>query len=162
MGLDSKNEVNAPSFSKRAIRLNNESDDNGLSLSQGVLMLDVLVSSVNVPSSASMGAQVPARRNRVAGDAYAVPAGSDQDTLSLKNQSKFKPLAATKAEKKPVETASIQFTAEASFDEVQKRQALEKKQSQVQALNHEVITDAYKASAYASHGNKGSYIDFST
>lgn len=113
-------------------------------------MRDMHVSSVNVPSAASMSAQVSARRNQVAGDTYAIPAGSDRDTLSLKNQSKLKTSVEMKAEKTPIESAPTQSAPEVSF-----------KDAQVDALKKELVADSNKATAYASHGNKGTYVDFS-
>ena len=67
-----------------------------------------------------------------------------------------------KTEKKPIESAPTQGTTEVSFNEAEKSRTAEKNQAQLETLNRELLTDAYKASAYAAHGNKGNYVDFST
>jgi hypothetical protein len=150
MDIDFKSEVDLLCRYLSDHLLGSKFDDNCEGCHRRTFMRDMHVSSVNVPSAASMSAQVSARSNRVAGDTYAVPAGSDRDTLSLKNQSKFKTPVEMKAEKKPIEAAPTQSTTEVFFNE-----------ARVDALNKELVADGNIATAYASHGNKGTYVDFS-
>ncbi len=121
------------------------------------------VSSVNVPTTASMSAQVAARPNKVAGNSAPQVAGLSKDALDVKQKEKPDMLANLKAIEAQI-AARAQEAANVNSLEISynKREALlsvKVQEQQTGDLIRELKFKDYKAVVYGSHGYKGAYVD---
>ena len=121
------------------------------------------MTAINIPSAASMGAQVSARPNRVAGDATPQVAGQNKNALEVKQIEKPDMLANLKA-------IEAQIAARASEpknlkpSEMPDSKQLAQQAIKVQAqhnedLHHDLQLKNYKEAVYSANGLKGAYID---
>jgi len=118
----------------------------------------VSVTSVNVPTAASMSAQVAARPNKVAGDATPQIAGLGKNALEVKQKEKPDMLANLKAIEAQIE-ARAQEAANVNLLDISynKREALlsvKVQEQQTGDLIRELKFKDYKALVY-----KGAYVD---
>ena len=118
----------------------------------------VSVTSVNVPTAASMSAQVAARPNKVAGDATPQIAGLGKNALEVKQKEKPDMLANLKAIEAQIE-ARAQEAANVNLLDISynKREALlsvKVQEQQTGDLIRELKFKDYKAIVY-----KGAYLD---
>ncbi len=121
------------------------------------------VSSVNVPTTASMSAQVAARPNKVAGNSAPQVAGLSKDALEVKQKDKPDMLANLKVIEAQI-AARAQEAANVNSLEISynKREALlsvKVQEQQTGDLIRELKFKDYKAVVYGSHGYKGAYVD---
>jgi hypothetical protein len=123
----------------------------------------VSVTSVNVPTAASMSAQVAARPNKVAGDSTPQIAGLGKDALEVKQKEKPDMLANLKAIEAQIAARAQEAANVNSLDiSYNKREALLSVKVQAQQtgdLVRELKFKDYKAMVYGSHGYKGAYVD---
>ena len=123
------------------------------------------VTSVNVPTSASMSAQVAARSNRLAGDATTQSAGQTrvERTPKLKTQNDL--VAQIKAIEAQIAARAEQARDVNSLDiSYNKKDALlsvKVKEDRTGDLVRELQFKDYKAQAYSNHGYKGANVDIS-
>ena len=121
------------------------------------------VTPVNVPTAASMTAQVSARSNRLAGDTTIQSAGQPrvERTPKLKTQNDL--LAQIKAIEAQIAARAEQAADVNSLDiSYSKKDALlsvKVKEDRSGDLVRELQFKDYKAHAYASHGYKGANVD---
>ncbi len=118
----------------------------------------VSVTSVNVPTAATMSAQVAARPNKVAGDATPQIAGLGKNALEVKQKEKPDMLANLKAIEAQIE-ARAQEAANVNLLDISynKREALlsvKVQEQQTGDLIRELKFKDYKALVY-----KGAYLD---
>lgn len=122
----------------------------------------VQATSVNVPTAASMSAQVSARPARLAGDTHIQSAGQSKErTPKLKSQ------ADLQAQMQAIEAqiaARAQQAADVNSLDIaySKKEALlsvKVKEQQSGDLVRELQFKDYKAMAYSNHGYKGAYVD---
>lgn len=120
----------------------------------------VSVSSVNVPTAASMSAQVSARPNKVAGNAVPQIAGLGKDALEVKEIKKPDMLANLKAIEAQIEARAKEAANVNSLDiSYNKKEALlsvKVQEQQTGDLIRELKFKDYKAIVY-----KGAYVDMS-
>ena len=123
----------------------------------------VSVTSVNVPTAASMSAQVSARPNKVAGNATPQIAGLGKDALEVKQKEKPDMLANLKAIEAQIAARAQEAANVNSLDiSYNKREALlsvKVQEQQTGDLVRELKFKDYKAMVYGSHGYKGAYVD---
>ncbi len=121
------------------------------------------VSSVNVPTAASMSAQVAARPNKVAGNSAPQVAGLSKDALDVKQKEKPDMLANLKAIEAQIAARAQEAANVNSLDiSYNKREALlsvKVQEQQTGDLIRELKFKDYKAVVYGSHGYKGAYVD---
>lgn len=123
----------------------------------------VSVTSVNVPTAASMSAQVSARPNKVAGNSAPQIAGLNKDVLEVKQKEKPDMLANLKAIEAQIAARAKEAANVNSLDiSYNKREALlsvKVQEQQTGDLIRELKFKDYKAMAYEPHGYKGAYVD---
>ena len=123
----------------------------------------VSVTSVNVPTAASMSAQVAARPNKVAGNSAPQVAGLSKDALEVKQKEKPDMLANLKAIEAQIAARAQEAANVNSLDiSYNKREALlsvKVQEQQTGDLVRELKFKDYKAMVYGSHGYKGAYVD---
>ena len=121
------------------------------------------VSSVNVPTAASMSAQVSARLTKVAGNSAPQIAGLNKDALEVKQKEKPDMLANLKAIEAQIAARAQEAANVNSLDiSYNKREALlsvKVQEQQTGDLIRELKFKDYKAMVYESHGYKGAYLD---
>lgn len=126
-------------------------------------MNGISVTSVNVPTAASMSQQVSARPNRVAGDTTPQVAGVSKNALEVKQQEKPDMLANLKAIEAQIAARAQEAANVNSLDiSYNKREALlsvKVQEQQTGDLIRELKFKDYKAMVYAPHGFKGGYVD---
>ncbi len=121
------------------------------------------VSSVNVPTIASMSAQVSARPNKVAGEVAPQVAGVNQTAVEVKQKEKPDLLASLKVIEAQIaarakEPANIN-TLDISYNKAQALLSVKVEQQQTGDLIRELKFKDYKAMVYSPHGYKGGYVD---
>ena len=123
----------------------------------------VSVTSVNVPTAASMSAQVSARPSKVAGNSAPQIAGLGKDALEVKQKEKPDMLANLKAIEAQIAARAQEAANVNSLDiSYSKREALlsvKVQEQQTGDLIRELKFKDYKAMVYGSHGYKGAYVD---
>lgn len=123
----------------------------------------VSVTSVNVPTAASMSAQVAARPNKVAGNTTPQIAGLGKDALEVKQKEKPDMLANLKAIEAQIAARAKEAANVNSLDiSYNKREALlsvKVQEQQTGDLIRELKFKDYKAMVYAPHGYKGANVD---
>ena len=123
----------------------------------------VSVTSVNVPTAASMSAQVAARPNKLAGNSTPQIAGLGKDALEVKQKEKPDMLANLKAIEAQIAARAQEAANVNSLDiSYNKREALlsvKVQEQQTGDLIRELKFKDYKAMVYGSHGYKGAYVD---
>jgi uncharacterized FlaG/YvyC family protein len=123
------------------------------------------VTSVNVPTSASMSAQVAARSNRLAGDATTQSAGQTrvERTPKLKTQNDL--LAQIKAIEAQIAARAEQArdvnSLDISYNKKESLLSVKVKEDRSGDLVRELQFKDYKAQAYSNHGYKGANVDIS-
>jgi uncharacterized FlaG/YvyC family protein len=126
-------------------------------------MNGISITSVNVPTAASMSQQVSARPNRVAGDTTPQVAGLSKNALEVKQQEKPDMLANLKAIEAQIAARAQEAANVNSLDiSYNKREALlsvKVQEQQTGDLIRELKFKDYKAMVYAPHGFKGAYVD---
>ena len=121
------------------------------------------VTSVNVPTAASMSAQVSARPNKVAGDVAPQVAGQSKNALEVKQQAKPDMLANLKAIEAQIaaraqEAANVN-ALDISYNKKEALLSVKVEQQQTGDLIRELKFKDYQAMAYSPHGYKGGYVD---
>lgn len=126
-------------------------------------MNSVSVSSVSVPTAASMSAQVSARPNQLAGANQAQPAGQVKDARELKQAAKPDMLAQIKAIEAQIaaraEQAANVNALNISYNKQEAVLSVKVQEQQTGDLIRELKFKDYKAMAYTSHGYKGATVD---
>ena len=126
-------------------------------------MNSINATSTNIPTSASIAAQVAARPNKVAGNSTPQVAGQSKDALQVKQKEKPDLLASLKAIEAQIAARAKEAANVNSLDiSYNKREALlsvKVEQQQTGDLIRELKFKDYKAMAYSPHGYKGSYVD---
>lgn len=126
-------------------------------------MNTISITSVNVPTAASMSAQVAARPNKQAGEAAPQIAGQFKNALELKQNDKPDMLASLKAieaqiaerAKQAVDVNSLDISYNKKLAEL----SVKVEQQQTGDLIRELKFKDYKATVYGPHGFKGAYVD---
>ena len=126
-------------------------------------MNSISVTSVNVPTAASMSAQVSARPNKVAGNAAPQIAGQGKDALEIKQKEKPDLLVNLKAIEAQIaarakEAANVN-ALDISYNKKEALLSVKVEQQQSGDLIRELKFKDYKAVAYSPHGYKGSSVD---
>lgn len=126
-------------------------------------MSAISVTSVNVPTAASMSAQVSARPAKLAGDNLPQPAGKTQDARQIKQADQPDMLAQLKAIEAQL-AARAQQAADVSalnisYNKQDRLLSVKVQEQQTGELIRELKFRDYKAMAYTSHGYKGTYLD---
>ena len=123
----------------------------------------VSVTSVNVPTAASMSAQVAARPNKVAGDSTPQIAGLSKGALEVKQKEKPDMLANLKAMEAQIAERAKQAadvnSVDISYNKKLAELSVKVEQQQTGDLIRELKFKDYKAMAYGQHGFKGAYVD---
>ena len=126
-------------------------------------MNTISVTSVNVPTAASMSAQVSARPNKVAGEPAPQVAGLSKNALDVKQKEKPDMLANLKVIEAQIAARAQEAANVNSLDiSYNKREALlsvKVQEQQTGDLIRELKFKDYKAMVYGSHGYKGAYVD---
>ena len=126
-------------------------------------MSAISVTSVNMPTAASMSAQVSARPAKVAGDNALQPAGQNKDARELKQAAKPDMLAQLKAIEAQIaaraEQAANVNALDISYNKKEAALSVKVQEQQTGELIRELKFKDYKAMAYASHGYKGTLLD---
>ena len=126
-------------------------------------MNSVSVTSINIPTTASVSAQISARPNKVAGNATPQIAGLGKDALEIKQQIKPDLLASLKAIEAQIaaraKEASNVNLLDISYNKKQAVLSVKVEQQQTGNLIRELQFKDYKAQAYSPHGYKGAYVD---
>ena len=123
------------------------------------------VTSVNVPTSASMSAQVAARSKRLAGDATTQSAGQTrvERTPKLKTQNDL--VAQIKAIEAQIAARAEQArdvnSLDISYNKKESLLSVKVKEDRTGDLVRELQFKDYKAQAYSNHGYKGANVDIS-
>ncbi len=123
----------------------------------------ISVTSVNVPTAASISAQVSARPNKVAGEPAPQVAGLSKNALDVKQKEKPDMLANLKvieahiAER--VKQASDVNALDISYNKKLAELSVKVEQQQTGDLIRQLKFKDYKAMAYGQHGFKGAYVD---
>jgi uncharacterized FlaG/YvyC family protein len=121
------------------------------------------VSSVSVPTAASMSAQVSARPNRFAGETTVQMAGQVKDAPALKQKERTDLAAELKAIELQIANRAQQARDVNLLDISYSKQAamlsVKVKEAQTGDLVRELQFKDYKAMAYSNHGYKGAYVD---
>ena len=126
-------------------------------------MNSISVTSVNVPTAASMSAQVAARPAKVAGDNAPQPAGQNKDARELKQAAKPDMLAQLKTIEAQIaaraEQAANVNLLNISYNKTEAALTVKVQEQQSGDLVRELKFKDFKAMAYSSHGLKGAYVD---
>ena len=126
-------------------------------------MSAISVTSVNVPTAASMSAQVSARPAKLAGDNLPQPAGQTKNARELKQADKPDMLAQLKAIEAQIaaraEQAANVNALNISYNKKEALLSVKVQEQQTGDLVRELKFKDYKAMAYTSHGLKGAYVD---
>ena len=126
-------------------------------------MSAISVTSVNVPTAASMSAQVSARPAKLAGDNLPQPAGQNKDARELKQADKPDMLAQIKAIEAQIaaraEQAANLNALDISYNKKEAALSVKVQEQQTGELIRELKFKDYKAMAYTSHGYKGTLLD---
>ena len=126
-------------------------------------MSAISVTSVNVPTAASMSAQVSARPAKLAGDNLPQPAGQNKNARELKQADKPDMLAQLKAIEAQIaaraEQAANLNALDISYNKKEAALSVKVQEQQSGELIRELKFKDYKAMAYASHGYKGTFLD---
>ncbi len=126
-------------------------------------MSSLSVTSTQVPTAASMSAQVSARPNRVAGGGAPEVAGKTKDALEIKRQTQPDMLANLKAIEAQIaaraqEAANVN-ALDISYNKKEALLSVKVEQQQTGDLIRELKFKDYQAMAYSPHGYKGGYVD---
>ena len=129
-------------------------------------MSSLSVTSTQVPTAASMSAQVSARPNKVAGDVAPQVAGQSKNALEVKQQAKPDMLANLKAIEAQIaaraqEAANVN-ALDISYNKKEALLSVKVEQQQTGDLIRELKFKDYKAMVYGPHGYKGAYVDITT
>jgi len=123
----------------------------------------ISVTSVSVPTAASMSAQVSARPAKVAGDSLPQPAGQRQNAREIKQAEKPDMLAQLKAIEAQIaaraEQAANVNLLDISYNKKEAALSVKVQEQQSGDLVRELKFKDYKAMAYSNHGYKGAYVD---
>ena len=126
-------------------------------------MSAISVTSVNVPTAASMSAQVSARPAKLAGDNLPQPAGQNKNARELKQADKPDMLAQIKAIEAQIaaraEQAANVNLLDISYNKKEAALSVKVQEQQSGDLVRELKFKDYKAMAYTPHGLKGAYVD---
>ncbi len=126
-------------------------------------MSAISVTSVNVPTAASMSAQVSARPAKLAGDNLPQPAGENKNARELKQADKPDMLAQIKAIEAQIaaraEQAANLNALDISYNKKEAALSVKVQEQQTGELIRELKFKDYKAMAYTSHGYKGTLLD---
>ena len=121
------------------------------------------VTSVNVPTAASMSAQVSARPNKVAGEPAPQVAGVSKNALDVKQKEKPDMLANIKAIEAQIAERAKQAadvnSLDISYNKKLAELSVKVEQQQTGDLIRELKFKDYKAMAYGQYGFKGAYVD---
>ena len=126
-------------------------------------MNSLSVTSVNVPTAASMSAQVSARPNKVAGDVAPQVAGKSKDALEVKRQAQPDMLENLKAIEAQIaaraqEAANVN-SLNISYNKKEALLSVKVEEQQTGDLVRELKFKDYQAMVYSPHGYKGGYVD---
>jgi uncharacterized FlaG/YvyC family protein len=123
----------------------------------------ISVTSVNVPTAASMSAQVSARPAKLAGDNLPQPAGQVKNAREIKQAEKPDMLAQIKAIEAQIaaraEQAANLNALDISYNKKEAALSVKVQEQQTGELIRELKFKDYKAMAYSPHGLKGAYVD---
>lgn len=126
-------------------------------------MNSISVTSVNVPTAASMSAQVSARPNKVAGQSSPQVAGETKSALEIKAKEKPDMLANLKVIEAQIAARAQQAanvnSLDISYNKKEAMLSVKVEQQQSGDLIRELKFKDYKAVAYSPHGYKGSSVD---
>jgi hypothetical protein len=126
-------------------------------------MTSIRANAVNVPTAASMSAQVSARPNKVAGQAAPQVAGQNKDALEIKQKEKPDLLASLKAIEAQIAARAKQASdvnrLDISYNKAQAVLSVKVEQQQTGDLIRELKFKDYKAVAHSPHALKGAYVD---
>lgn len=126
-------------------------------------MNTISVTSVNVPTAASISAQVSARPNKVAGEPAPQVAGLSKNALDIKQKEKPDMLANIKAIEAQIAERSKQAadvnSLDISYNKKLAELSVKVEQQQTGDLIRELKFKDYKAMAYGQYGFKGAYVD---
>ena len=126
-------------------------------------MSAISVTSVNVPTAASMSALVSARPAKLAGDNLPQPAGENKNARELKQADKPDMLAQIKAIEAQIaaraEQAANLNALDISYNKKEAALSVKVQEQQTGELIRELKFKDYKAMAYTSHGYKGTLLD---
>ncbi len=126
-------------------------------------MSAISVTSVNVPTAASMSAQVSARPAKLAGDNLPQPAGQTKNAREIKQAEKPDMLAQLQAIEAQIaaraEQAANVNALNISYNKKEALLSVKVQEQQTGDLVRELKFKDYKAMAYTSHGLKGAYVD---
>jgi uncharacterized FlaG/YvyC family protein len=126
-------------------------------------MNTISVTSVNVPTAASMSAQVSARPNKVAGEPAPQVAGLSKNALDIKQKEKPDMLANLKAIEAQIAERAKQAadvnSLDISYNKKLAELSVKVEQQQTGDLIRELKFKDYKAMAYGQYGFKGAYVD---
>lgn len=126
-------------------------------------MSAISVTSVNVPTAASMSVQVSARPAKLAGDNLPQPAGENKNARELKQADKPDMLAQIKAIEAQIaaraEQAANLNALDISYNKKEAALSVKVQEQQTGELIRELKFKDYKAMAYTSHGYKGTVLD---
>jgi len=126
-------------------------------------MSGIGITSVNVPTAASLSQQVSARPNRVAGDATPLVAGLSKNAREVKQQEKPDMLANLKAIEAQIaaraEASANINTLDISYNKKEALLSVKVQEQQTDELIRELKFKEYKAMAYAPYGFKGAHVD---
>ncbi len=121
------------------------------------------VTSVHVPTAASMSAQVSARPNKVAGEPAPQVAGVSKNALDVKQKEKPDMLANLKAIEAQLAERAKQAadvnSLDISYNKKLAELSVKVEQQQTGDLIRELKFKDYKAMVYGPHGYKGAYVD---
>ena len=126
-------------------------------------MNPISVTSVNVPTAASMSAQVSARPNKVAGEPAPQMAGQSKNALDVKQKEKPDMLATLKAIEAQIAERAQQARdinrLDISYNKKEALLSVKVQEQQTGDLIRELKFKDYKATLYGPHGYKGAYVD---
>lgn len=126
-------------------------------------MSSLSVTSANVPTAASLSAQVSSRPSKVAGEVAPQVAGQSKDAREIKQQAKPDMLANLKAIEAQIAARAQQAAHVNALDiSYNKKEALlsvKVEQQLTGDLIRELKFKDYQAMAYSPHGYKGGYVD---
>lgn len=128
-----------------------------------VVMNSVSATLVNIPTAASMSAQVSARLDKVAGNVSPQIAGQAKDAFEIKQKEKPDMLANLKAIEAQMaarakEAANVN-ALDISYNKQEALLLVKVEQRQTGDLIRELKFRDYKAMTYSPHGYKGAYVD---
>jgi uncharacterized FlaG/YvyC family protein len=121
------------------------------------------VTSVNVPTAASISAHVSARPNKVAGEPAPQVAGVSKNALDVKQKEKPDMLANLKMIEAQIAERGKQAkdvnSLDISYNKKLAELSVKVEEQQSGDLIRELKFKDYKAMAYGQHGFKGAYVD---